>query len=392
MTASIEGRGTVLLALPVLFVLGASVLLAESRPRARAAGVALGVLPPGPRNAITDVVGVRVGHSTAILGDDIRTGVTVVLPHGGNVFQDKVPAAIEVTNGFGKLIGSTQVAELGVVETPIGLTGTLSVWRVADALAGWVLGLPGNEKVQSVNPVVGECNDGELSDIRQRPITPEHVLAALAAASDGPVAEGAVGAGTGTTCFGWKGGIGTASRALPAALGGHTVGVLVQTNFGGVLAIAGVPVGVALGRHAFRDTLAGQEHGSCMAVVATDAPLDARQLGRLGARTALGLARTGGFASNGSGEYAIAFSTNPACRVRHGARGERTAPTLADDSLSPLFLAVVEATEEAIVNSLFAATTMKGFGDREVEALPIDRVLELLRERRALGTKPTVEP
>jgi D-aminopeptidase len=359
-----------------------------SRPRAREVGVVTGILCTGPLDAITDVAGVRVGHATLIVGDDIRTGVTVILPHPGNVFQEKVPAAVFVGNGFGKLTGVTQVEELGTLETPIALTGTLSTWRVADALADWVLSQAGNSAVLSVNPVVGECNDGYLSDIRRRPVGREQVLAALAAASSGPVTEGCVGAGTGTRCLGWKGGIGTASRKLPATLGGWTVGVLVQTNFGGVLTVAGVPVGVELGRYAFKDALTSPERGSCMVVIATDAPLDARQLRRLAARTPMGLARVGGFASNGSGDYAIAFTANPACRVSNDARGTRSAPALADDDLSPLFLAVVESTEEAVLDSLFTATTTKGFAGHEADALSIDRVLEILRRHDALHAGP----
>ena len=356
-----------------------------SRPRARQAGVVVGVLPPGPLNAITDVEGVRVGQSTVKGDNDVRTGVTVIVPHAGNVFQEKVPAAVFVINGFGKLTGISQVEELGTLETPIALTGTLNVWRVADALVDWVLGQPGNGSVLSLNPVVGECNDGTLSDVRKRPVTREHVFAALAAAASGPVAEGCVGAGTGTICMGWKGGIGTASRRLPKLLGGWTVGVLVQSNFGGVLTVAGVPVGVELGRFAFREELAKPEAGSCMVVVATDAPLDARQLRRLAGRTTHGLARVGGFASNGSGDYAIAFSADPACLVNQDGRGTRTPPVLADRDLSPLFLAVVEATEEAVLNSLFAATTTRGFQGHVAEALPIDGVLDILRRHDALG-------
>jgi D-aminopeptidase len=372
----------------------ATVSFAEKpRPRAREAGVVTGILPAGPLNAITDVAGVMVGHATLIVGEDIRTGVTVVLPHPGNVFRDKVPAAIFVTNGFGKLTGVTQVEELGTLETPIALTGTLSTWKVADALAEWVLRLPGNGEVLSVNPVVGECNDGDLSDIRKRPVGREQLLAALNAATGGAVAEGCVGAGTGTRCLGWKGGIGTASRKLPPSLGGWTVGVLVQTNFNGVLAVAGVPVGVELGRYAFKDELGAPERGSCMVVIATDAPVDARQLRRLAARMPMGLARTGAFASNGSGDYAVAFTANPACRIPHGGRGTRTVPVLADDDLSPLFLAVVEATEEAVLNSLFAATTTRGFAGHVVEALPIDGVLEILRQHRALAAPaPATKP
>jgi D-aminopeptidase len=362
----------------------------KSRPRAL--GVVTGILPPGALNAITDVAGVKVGHATVATGEEVRTGVTVILPHSGNVFQEKVPAAVFVANGFGKLTGVTQVQELGALETPIALTGTLSTWKVADTLAEWVLGLPGNGEVLSVNPVVGECNDGELSDIRRRPIAREHVVSALASASSGPVTEGCVGAGTGTRCLGWKGGIGTASRKLPPSLGGWTVGVLVQTNFNGVLAVVGVPVGVELGRYAFKDELGPPERGSCMVVIATDAPLDARQLRRLAARMPMGLARTGAFASNGSGDYAIAFTANPACRIQYGARGTRSTPVLADDDLSPLFLAVVESTEEAVLNSLFAATTTRGFAGHVVEALPVDRVLEILRSHNALAKPAPLKP
>jgi len=359
-----------------------------ARPRAREAGVVTGILQPGPLDAITDVAGVRVGHATVVEGDDVRTGVTVVLPHGGNVFREKVPAAVFVTNGFGKLTGVTQVEELGTLETPIALTGTLNAWRVADAVVDWLLALPGNEGVESVNPLVGECNDGDLSDIRRRPVGREHVLAALAAAAPGPVAEGSVGGGTGTIALGWKGGIGTASRRLPAGFGGWTVGVLVQSNFGGALTVAGVPVGVALDRYALRERLANAEQGSCMIVVATDAPLDARQLRRLAARTPLGLARVGAFASHGSGDYAVAFSTHRELRVGHGSRGVTSRPLLADDDLSPLLLAVIEATEEALLNSLFRATTVKGFRGREAEALPLEKVFPLLRERGALAPMP----
>jgi D-aminopeptidase len=365
----------------------------QLRPRAREAGVVVGILPAGPRNAITDVAGVLVGQATLTVGDDIRTGVTVILPHSGNIFREKVPAAVFVGNGFGKLTGVTQVQELGTLETPVALTGTLSTWKVADALAEWVLGLPGNQDVQSVNPVVGECNDGYLSDIRRRPVGRDQLLAAIAAASSGPVAEGSVGAGTGTRCLGWKGGIGTASRKLPPSLGGWTVGVLVQSNFGGVLTVAGVPVGVELGRHSFKDELAAPEPGSCMVVIATDAPLDARQLRRLAARMPMGLSRVGGFASNGSGDYAVAFTANQACRAPSEARGTRSVPVLADDDLSPLFLAAVESTEEAVLNSLFAATTVRGLAGHVVEALPVDRVLEILRSHEVLvREKPRAKP
>lgn len=363
------------------------------RPRPREAGVVTGILPTGPHNAITDVAGVKVGHATVIAGEDVRTGVTVIVPHPGNPFREKVPAAIFVANGFGKLVGSTQVEELGTLETPIALTGTLNVWRVADALTDWVLALPGNGDVLSLNPVVGECNDGHLSDTRLRPVSREHVMAALASASPGMIPEGCVGAGTGTQCLGWKSGIGTASRRLPRSLGGWTVGVLLQSNFSsGVLTIAGVPVGVELGRHSFSDELAEPERGSCMVVIATDAPLDARQLKRIAGRMPMGLARVGSFASNGSGDYAIAFTVHPACRIENEAGGVRRAEVLADDDLSSLFLAAVEATEEAVLGSLFAATTTRGFEGHVVEALPIERVLEILRHHGALGTTPARLP
>ena len=370
---------------------GTAAVPASPRPRVRELGVVVGVLPPGPLDAITDVAGVRVGHATVVAGEDIRTGVTVVVPHGGNLFREKVPAAVFVTNGFGKLTGVTQVEELGTLETPIALTGTLNVWRVADALVEWVLEQPGNGDVQSVNPVVGECNDGTLSDGRARAVGREHVRAALASAAGGAVAEGSVGAGAGTICMGWKGGIGTASRRLPASLGGWTVGALVQSNFGGVLTVAGVPVGIEFGRFAFREALATPEKGSCIVVVATDAPLDARQLRRLAARTPHGLARVGSYASNGSGDYAIAFSTNAGCRVRHERRGILTAPVLADDDLSPLFLAAVEATEEAVLDSLFTATTVRGRGGAVAEALPVERVLSILGRHGALRERPAAE-
>jgi D-aminopeptidase len=381
-----------LLVAPLPALLVSAAFGAPPRPRARAAGVVIGILPPGPLDAITDVTGVEVGQVTLVEGEDVRTGVTVVLPHPGNVFQEKVPAAVFVTNGFGKLTGVTQVEELGTLETPIALTGTLNVWRVADALVDWVLAQPGNADVVSVNPVVGECNDSRLCDERKRPVGHDQVFAALAAARGGTVAEGCVGAGTGTVCMGWKGGIGTASRRLPANLGGWTVGVLVQTNFGGALTVAGVPVGVELGKYSFQRALSEPEKGSCMVVVATDAPLDARQLRRLAARTPHGLARAGSFASNGSGDYAIAFTANPACRVPYQGRGTREVPVLADDDLSPLFLAVVEATEEAVIDSLFAATTTQGRGGTVVEALPLERTLDILRRHEALSPPPAPAP
>jgi len=363
----------------------------QNRPRAREAGVTVGVLPTGPLNAITDVDGVLVGHTTIIRGDTVRTGVTAILPHGGNLFREKVPGAVFVGNGFGKLAGSTQVNELGEIETPILLTSTLSVPRVADFLIDYMLALPGNEDVQSINPLVAETNDGYLNDIRGRHLSRDDVFSAIKNAKGGAIAEGSVGAGTGTVAFGFKGGIGTSSRKLPARLGGFTVGVLVQSNFGGVLTINGAPVGRELGRYYLKDELAelgnetkqNQPDGSIIIVIATDAPLDARNLNRLAARAMMGLARTGAAGSNGSGDYAIAFSTAADVRVGPLSQNERNAArslkTLANDAVSPLFLAVIEATEEAIYNSLFRATTTTGRG-RTVEALPLDRTLEVLRK------------
>lgn len=352
---------------------------AQGQQRPRELGLAIGVLPTGVFNTITDVKGVTVGQSTLIEGTEVRTGVTVIKPHDGTIFQQKVPAAIYVGNGFGKLMGSTQVEELGTLESPIVLTNTLSVPTAADALLDWTLAQPGNESVRSVNVVVGETNDGFLNDIRGRHVRKAHVLAALQAAKGGPVEEGNVGAGTGTVCFGWKGGIGTASRKLPAAMGGYTVGVLVQTNFGGVLSVDGVPVGQALGKYSFKETLDRSADGSCMIVVATDAPLDARNLKRLAQRAFMGLARTGGIASNGSGDYVVAFST--AYRIAHEQKDALdTVALLRNDPTSPLFLAAIEATEEAIINSLFAAETLTGTEGHRVEALPKKAVLELLKK------------
>ena len=347
----------------------------------------VGILPIGPLNAITDVGGVMVGHTTIIRGENIRTGVTAILPHNGNLFREKVPAAIFVGNGFGKLMGSTQVNELGEIETPIVLTSTLSVPRAADALVDYMLALPGNEDVQSVNPVVAETNDGYLNDIRGRHITREDVFTAIKSAKGGAVEEGSVGAGTGTVAFGFKGGIGTASRKLPARLGGYTVGVLVQTNFGGVLTINGAPVGRELGKYYLKDELATPD-GSIIIVIATDAPVEARNLNRMAARAMMGLARTGAAGSNGSGDYAIAFSTAPELRIQNSndpatRNLPRNFKVLPNDAMSPLFLAVIEATEEAIYNSLFRATTATGRG-HTVEALPLDRTLEILRNHKAL--------
>jgi D-aminopeptidase len=357
------------------------------RPRARDIGLVIGVLPPGSFNAITDVEGVRVGHRTLIVEDHTRTGVTAIVPHDGNVFQQKVPAAIVVGNGFGKLIGSTQVVELGTLETPIVLTNTLSTFAAADALVGYVLSLDGNGDVGSVNPVVAETNDGYLSDIRARRVGPGDVVTAIASARAGPVPEGSIGAGTGTRCLGWKGGIGTASRRLPESLGGYTLGVLVQTNFGGVLSVGGAPVGRELDRYYLREH---QEHessdqGSCIVVVATDAPADARQLRRLAKRALLGLAAVGSPMTHGSGDYVIAFSTAESVQVPHTPEG-RTRPItiLRDESLSPLFQATKEATEEAVINSLLRATTVTGFKGRTSEAIPIDRLVDVCKKYGAI--------
>jgi D-aminopeptidase len=362
--------------LAVLVAAAAPALTDPPRPRARELGVAPGVFPTGALNAITDVAGVAVGHVTVVEGDSVRTGVTAVVPHGGNLFQDKVAGGVSVGNAFGKLAGSTQVEELGTVETPIVLTTTLSVGTAVEAVVADTLGREGNGDVRSVNAVVGETNDGwAVNDGRGRHVTREHVLAAIRGARGGPVAEGSVGAGTGTVCFGWKGGIGTSSRVVPRAHGGFTLGVLVQTNFGGVLTIDGVPVGRELGRYAFGPGPDGD--GSCMIVVATDAPLDARDLRRLAARAVFALARTGSSYSNGSGDYAIAFSTSPEARTRHGETAPRARALLPSEAVSPLFQAVLEATEEAVYNSLFRATTVSGRGVT-VEAIPLDRVRAIL--------------
>ena len=384
-----------------LGVLGATMVGAqETRPRARELGVAPGVFQPGPLNAITDVAGVRVGQTTIIEGDSVRTGITAILQHAENPYYERVPAALHVGNGFGKLLGVTQLAELGELETPILLTCTLCVWRAADAMVEWLLARQGMQNVQSINPVVGETNDGSLNAIRSRPIRPEHVRQALDGAQSGPVEEGAVGAGAGTVAFGFKGGIGTSSRLIPASLGGYTIGVLVQSNFGGVLQVLGAPVGKELGRYAFRgdvergrggaagSTLDEVGDGSIMIVVATDAPLSDRNLKRVAARAIMGLSRTGSSASNGSGDYVLAFSTSPNVRrrvVQNGGRGQgggtpsqvRQVEDLGNDAMSALFQGVVEATEEAIYNSLFKATTVTSRG-RTIEALPLDRLREIL--------------
>ncbi|HEX4801326.1 MAG TPA: P1 family peptidase [Sphingomicrobium sp.] len=354
---------------------------AQHRPRAREAGIAFGVLPTGPLNAITDVAGVKVGQVTLIEGTNVRTGVTAILPHGGNVYQDKVPAGFSVGNAYGKFMGSTQIKELGEIETPIVLTNTLNVPEAAAGIIEWTLKQPGNEEVRSVNAVVGETNDGTLNDIRARRVRPADALAAIEAAREGPVQEGAVGAGTGTIAFSWKGGIGTSSRKLPPSLGGWTVGVLVQTNYGGVLQVAGVPVGQALGQYYLKDELSkASGDGSCIVVIATDAPLSDRNLERLAHRGLLGIALTGSPMTNGSGEYAVAFSTNLDVRRTSERRAKPSAiDDLPNDQMSPLFEAAVEAAEEAAINSLFAATPMDGNG-RHIDALPVDQVLKLYRK------------
>ena len=363
----------------------ATILAQETdRPRVRDLGISVGILPPGPLNAITDVHGVHIGHTTVIRGNDVRTGVTAILPHPGNLFRDKVPGAIHIGNAFGKLAGSTQVTELGEIETPILLTSTLSVPKVADAVIDYMLALPGNENVRSINPLVAETNDGRLNDIRGRHVTSDDVWRAIEGASNGPVEEGAVGAGTGTVTFGFKGGIGTASRRLPPVLSSYTIGVLAQTNFGGLLTINGAPVGRKLGRYYLKDVIdpqPGDERnddadGSVILVVATDAPVDARNLQQLAARSMFGLARTGAAGSNGSGDYMIAFST-----VRSAPPSNNqpiSVELLPNSAMSPLFLAVIEGTEEATYNSLFLARTMTGSG-RTVDALPIERTLKILR-------------
>jgi D-aminopeptidase len=365
----------------------------EAQARARAIGLAPGIFAPGPRNAITDVAGVRVGHATVSAGDSLRTGVTAIIPHGGDLYRDRVPAALHVGNGFGKLLGVTQLRELGELETPILLTCTLCIWPAGDALAQWMLNKPENASVRSINPVVGETNDGGLNSTRSRAGIGSAVREALAVADSGPVAEGSVGAGHGTIMFGWKGGMGTSSRKLPASLGGYTVGVLVQGNYGGVLQMAGVPIGQLLGRYAFQrdvappvgtgrppgDAAAEHGDGSCMIVIATDAPLLARNLERLGARAIMGLARTGSSASNGSGDYVLSFSTN--ARVRRNPDATlSTNDELGNDAMSALFQAVTEATEEALYNALLMATPVSSKAGT-VRPLPVDSVRMLLRRR-----------
>ena len=381
-------RPITILAAAVLLALAAG---AEERPRIRDLGVRPGVLPTGPLNAITDVDGVRVGHRTLVRGDAVRTGVTAILPHGGDLFRRKTPAAVYVGNGFGKAAGFLQVRELGTLETPIVLTNTLSVGRAIEAVVAWTLGRPGNREVRSVNAVVGETNDGYLNDIRGMHVAAQDVVAAIETARTGAVDEGSVGAGTGTSLFGWKGGIGTSSRRLPEPLGGYTVGALVQSNFGGVLRIDGVRVGEALGRFSFREHLlpdrpdepdkvreTAGDQGSCMIVVATDAPLSPRNLERVARRAVLGLARTGSFLSNGSGDFVIAFSTR---NLSPADSTPRMIEDLANDRMSPIFLATVEAVEEAVYNSLTRATTVHGRDGHVLEGIPIDRLRQLLGKR-----------
>jgi len=359
-------------------------LNAQNKKRARDYGINIGVVQPGKLNSITDVKGVAVGHTTLTRADSIRTGVTAILPHSGNLFQQKVPAAVFVGNGFGKLAGTTQVKELGNIESPIILTNTMGVATAMNAVISHTISQPGNENVQSVNAVVGETNDGYLNDIRGRHLAEADVLNAIRTASQGSVSEGNVGAGTGTVCFNYKGGIGTASRVLPQKLGGFTVGVIVQTNFGGVLTIDGIPAGKEMKQYAFADALEKSD-GSCMIVVATDAPLDARNLERLAKRAFMGLARTGGIASNGSGDYVIAFSTDSSLRVPHNGKPLLTQTTLSNDAVTSVFMAAIEATEEAIINSLLMAETMKGKSGRTVGALPMEEVRKIfLKYNRVL--------
>lgn len=353
----------------------------SDRMRIRDIGVQVGILKTGKLNSITDVEGVKVGHITLIEGESIRTGVTAILPHSGNIFHEKVPAAIYVGNGFGKLTGISQVEELGNIETPIILTNTLSVAAATEGVIDYIISLKGNENVRSVNPVVGETNDGFLNDIRGKHVKCDHVIKAIENARTGKVTEGNVGAGTGTVCFGFKGGIGTSSRILPSSLGGYTVGVIVQSNFGGVLQVNGAPVGIELGKYYLKDSLNYPPDGSCMIVVATDAPLDSRNLKRLAKRAMIGLGKTGGISSNSSGDYVIAFSTSEDLRISHAPKQKvRTQTLIENDFLSPLFLACIEATEEAIYNSLFMAESMNGREGNSAEALPLDKVKKILKK------------
>ena len=358
----------------------------SERPRLRDLGISIGTISPGRFNAITDVAGVAVGHCTLIEGDSVRTGVTAIKPHGGPLFLNKTPAAIHVANGFGKFVGTTQIDELGVIETPILLTNTLSTFAAADALISWTLKQPDCESVRSVNPIVGECNDGYLNNIRARRIADREVLAALRTATTGPVEEGCVGAGVGVRCMGWKGGIGTSSRVLPKSLGGYTLGVLVQTNFGGSLTVDGAPVGRELGQYYLKEQVRNQEHGSCIVVVATDAPLDARQLKRLASRAPLGLAAVGSPITHGSGDYVVAFSTEPKLRTAYvSSEPTEQRVLLRDDRMSPLFQAVRDATEEAVINSLLRAETTIGHKGRRVEAIDPEDVKRIWLQHSNTG-------
>jgi len=393
------------LVLLLIMILFASIdyTYAQDRDRVRDLGILPGILTPGPLNAITDVEGVKVGHHTKNEGDDIRTGVTAILPHDGNLFRDRVPAAVYVGNGFGKALGFTQVQELGELETPIGLTNTLSIFTVANGIADYVLNQPGNEDVRSVNPVVGETNDGYLNDIRSRVIEIDDVYSAIESAEGGPVAEGNIGAGTGTRALGFKAGIGTSSRQLPGEHGEYTVGVLVQSNFGGILTVNGVPVGEELGNHYMAElgdesnrtkhhesgfTASRYDYdvdGSIMIVVATDAPVTSRNLERLAKRAFLGIARVGGFASNGSGDYVIAFSTHENVRRNLDDDSDiQSVRELKNAAMTPLFLAAVEATEEAILNSIFMAVSLVGHEGRTMDRLPIDQVIEIMEKYNRL--------
>jgi len=357
---------------------------AQKKLRARELGIESGILTPGKWNAITDVKGVSVGQKTLIISDSIRTGVTVILPHQGNIFQEKVPAAVYVGNGFGKAIGTTQIEELGNLETPIALTNTLNAFLVANALVDYTMSNPKNKEVRSVNPVVGETNDGWLNDIQGRHVTSKDVFEAIHSATNETVEEGNVGAGTGTRALGFKGGIGTSSRVLPKEKGGYTVGVLVQTNFGGILTINGAPVGEELNNFYMAEDVPYVVDGSCMIVIATDAPLSARNLKRLAKRTYLAFGKVGSFSSNGSGDYTIAFSTHPYLRVSYTSTEiEKTTLEVSNDHMSPLFLAAVEATEEAIYNSLFMANDMKGMDGRTMKALPVEQTLKILDKYNA---------
>ena len=369
-------------ALALVFA-GISTDAAAQKKTLREHGFPIGIFQTGKNNAVTDVPGVTVGQVTCIEGDSIRTGVTAIIPHQGNIFRNKIPAAIYAGNGFGKLAGVTQVHELGNIETPIVLTNTLNVAAGIDGLISYTLQQPGNENVRSVNAVVGETNDGGLNKIQQRYVTPQIVLEALSKAKPGPVEQGCVGAGTGTVAFNFKGGIGTSSRVLPKSLGGYTIGVIVQSNYGGILEIDGVQVGQKLNEYSFKNHVIPQANtadGSCMMVVITDAPIDARNLERVAKRAMMGLAKTGGIASNGSGDYVIALSVAPENLIKDGEK-MHTQTLLDNGEMSSIFAATIEATAEALWNSMFMAETTKGYKGKVVEALPVEKVLEMLKDR-----------